>query len=1565
MTRGPKFSSFLTLLLLTSVSWTGLRAESTFVRGEVNGDAEVDLSDGVRLLNFLFSVGQALECSDAGDTNDDGDLDLSDAIHLLSFLFLGGNEPPSPYPTCGIDPTPDPLNCVSRPACADSGSSDVFFREVEAPSLHYVEVSFDGPIGSQGDDPASYVITDSEARRLRVFRVEVSADRREAVLTTDGQLPTEYRLWQLGADVPQAPAGDGAAAALDENYLGFQGSSTNEPRIRSAVALDNTTVLLTFDDRMDPTTTENVAFYRIEDPDGEPDIDIQVTGAALGFDDTTVELTTTPQENLSYTLCVTNVESRSGERIDPTWAKARFFGIPPVDNVAPHLVSAESLDRNTVLLSFSEPLRDTRIDATDFVVTEVASNAPLTVHDAQFSSFGTRVTLTTSSQSAGTVYSVVAAETLTDNAGNAMDSIGRSASFTFAEEVDSETLPRVSGAISVSNTEVIVAFTNAMGPGAIDPARYEIVQQNVHAEVGAVGVLDARFVLPERTSVVLTTLSQNEVLYEVTVVGVRDVFGNPLAQPEIVSGAVVDTRRATFLGTPFSCDAPDCELPDTDGDGLTDAEEQRGYVVTVRLADGESVQRQVTSDPFVADTDGDGLGDRVEKRQGSDPRDPDTDDDRVADLDEFSVHFTSSVHQDTDGDGLSDSVEISLGYSPKLADTDGDGLNDNAERLASNRNPRIADLPRPRIDIGEVSLRLDTRFSFTDTQGESRTSDENVSATLSESSSSEFSFSDSNTTKHAIDIGVERGLEDAKPFVTLKLGYNYADEKTLGLSSSSKRSATDTYQSSLRSAESVDETRTVTRTVSGANMQLDVTVRNESDIAFSISNLEITALQQDRFDRSVLRPVATLRSTDSTSTFHLGPFVPERGPFVFENREIFPSLVEDLLRSPRGLIFKVANFDIEDELGRNFAFASQEVNDRTAGLTIDFGNGKVETYRVATASTFESGRPVGITMATALEEILGLVQSTFDSDDDASYATEALPNENGLIVERLARVRGVQNNPLESRKWIVLTSADIEVDLDFRSIPLHTGDNFSLAYVQDQDNDGLFAREEFLYGSSDQLEDTDGDSLNDLFEVREGWEVSVVGSDVETVYSDPIIEDSDGDGLSDVEERDAGTNPRRRDSDGDGINDFDELNSADVIFPGPDGIADSVAVGDDVQVVDLDDIARRNHAVVRPGENGLDSTPGGDDLIVAGLDPLNPDSDGDGLGDGIELLLGADPTDDTDADQFLDSDRDGLTDSEEKQGWDFDGVTVTSDPFQPDTDGDGLPDLLESTLGSNPRDRDSDSDGLLDFDEFSPHAPQGISRADFRDFETACLAADRCFYDPAGSLLYGTSPTLADTDGDGRDDPSEIFDSWVVIACNSAGEQTVTRVTSDPTLEDTDDDGADDFLEFENATDPRNPDTDGDGTLDGTDLAPEGCFKRITVTLVQYEVNSGIITPYASMCSDTLEWDLDVRIDGQVVSELTGQRFELVRTFPPLELGESTSFVLKPGESFDLDLTWNEQFSVRVNDSACKNGPLQTYSRRSDDFDFQWVTSQTIYFDGFGYSGEDDNTLEVQIDVVE
>jgi hypothetical protein len=90
-----------------------------FIRSDTNRDSLCNIADAVNLLSYLFpgSSTGTCSCRDACDVNDDGMVDIGDAIYKLAFLFNGGPPPPSPYPTCGPDPTPDSLDCLSFPPC--------------------------------------------------------------------------------------------------------------------------------------------------------------------------------------------------------------------------------------------------------------------------------------------------------------------------------------------------------------------------------------------------------------------------------------------------------------------------------------------------------------------------------------------------------------------------------------------------------------------------------------------------------------------------------------------------------------------------------------------------------------------------------------------------------------------------------------------------------------------------------------------------------------------------------------------------------------------------------------------------------------------------------------------------------------------------------------------------------------------------------------------------------------------------------------------------------------------------------------------------------------------------------------------------------------------------------------------------------------------------------------------------------------------------------------------------------------------------------------------------------
>ena len=65
------------------------------VRGDLDRNGNLSLTDAVIILSFLFLGGDDPFCSPVADINSSGELNITDAIYLLDYLFLGG---PAPQP---------------------------------------------------------------------------------------------------------------------------------------------------------------------------------------------------------------------------------------------------------------------------------------------------------------------------------------------------------------------------------------------------------------------------------------------------------------------------------------------------------------------------------------------------------------------------------------------------------------------------------------------------------------------------------------------------------------------------------------------------------------------------------------------------------------------------------------------------------------------------------------------------------------------------------------------------------------------------------------------------------------------------------------------------------------------------------------------------------------------------------------------------------------------------------------------------------------------------------------------------------------------------------------------------------------------------------------------------------------------------------------------------------------------------------------------------------------------------------------------------------------------------
>jgi hypothetical protein len=92
-----------------------------FIRGDVDASGPpANITDGIYILNYLFTGGDAPPCFDAADTDNSGTHNITDGIYILNYLFTGGAAPPPPLDGSGLEQPDDvtPLmGCAEYKPC--------------------------------------------------------------------------------------------------------------------------------------------------------------------------------------------------------------------------------------------------------------------------------------------------------------------------------------------------------------------------------------------------------------------------------------------------------------------------------------------------------------------------------------------------------------------------------------------------------------------------------------------------------------------------------------------------------------------------------------------------------------------------------------------------------------------------------------------------------------------------------------------------------------------------------------------------------------------------------------------------------------------------------------------------------------------------------------------------------------------------------------------------------------------------------------------------------------------------------------------------------------------------------------------------------------------------------------------------------------------------------------------------------------------------------------------------------------------------------------------------------
>jgi hypothetical protein len=218
--------------------------------------------------------------------------------------------------------------------------------------------------------------------------------------------------------------------------------------------------------------------------------------------------------------------------------------------------------------------------------------------------------------------------------------------------------------------------------------------------------------------------------------------------------------------------------------------------------------------------------------------------------------------------------------------------------------------------------------------------------------------------------------------------------------------------------------------------------------------------------------------------------------------------------------------------------------------------------------------------------------------------------------------------------------------------------------------------------------------------------------------NDDVDLDTDGDGFDDRTERYIGLDPDAADSNGDGENDWDQYGEGFDAFRGYD--------------TDLDRILDTDEPPGDADENGVpnieDDDDDGDSIptrqeVALGTDPYEADSDGDGISDFAETAGG---------ERRIDFDGDGVIDARDK-----------------DSDNDGISDRKEQTDApdaANHRFKDADRDHIPDHVEQRPISRGGGELVDGTpEWYNPDRDADENYLD-------------TDSDNDGRSDFHEGYE---------------------------------------------------------------------------------------------------------------------------------------------------------------------------------------------------------------
>lgn len=382
-----------------------------------------------------------------------------------------------------------------------------------------VVLTFNTEVDENALNAANYSIPGLSVLKAQyVLNADNIEDKTNIILTTSAQEPgTVYKVGIKNVTNLGGNLIDPEFSSIQFNGLA---PDTTKPQLISATAQSNTSVKVTFDKSMDKSTAEDTTYYAIAG--------LTILKAELAFNKTEVVLTTSSQKiGTTYKLVVVNLVDESGNIIDENHDDFKFIGMS-ADTTKPQLVSGIALNNTSISITYNEDM--------DKVTAENIANYSikgLSISKAVLSGDKRTVILSTSPQTAGTVYKVIV-QNVTDISKNTIDV--QFNSFQFGGLAEDTSKPKISSAVSTSNTSVKLTFNEPINEST------GILAYNYYfgSELGYATKASKDTVINDGTVWNLTTAPQDNKIYQLQVRDVQDLSGNLIDK---------DNDTVKFIGT--------------------------------------------------------------------------------------------------------------------------------------------------------------------------------------------------------------------------------------------------------------------------------------------------------------------------------------------------------------------------------------------------------------------------------------------------------------------------------------------------------------------------------------------------------------------------------------------------------------------------------------------------------------------------------------------------------------------------------------------------------------------------------------------------------------------------------------------------------------------------------------------------------------------------------------------------------------------------------------------------------------------------------------------------------